>query len=112
GWFGALATGRLPGFAAGLGAGYLCWQARVSGYAALLTGEYPPFSLADADYPVKVEVAPGPLSRLAVLFRLFLLLPCWIVQVLAGVGAFLAGIVAWLIVLVRGEMPPALHHGF
>jgi hypothetical protein len=28
------------------------------------------------------------------------------------VGAFLAGIVAWLIVLVRGEMPAALHQGF
>jgi hypothetical protein len=109
GWFGALATGRLPGFAAGFGTGYLRWQARVSGYATLLTGEYPPFSPADADYPIRVEAAPGPLSRLAVLFRLFLLIPCWIVQALAGAGVFVVLVAAWVIALVKGELPTALH---
>jgi len=44
-------------------------QARLS----VLTGSYPPFTLEDADYPVLVAVRPGRLNRLAVLFRIVLL---------------------------------------
>ena len=80
GWFGALFTGRLPVFAADFLTGYLRWLTRVYAYMFLLTDVYPPFTLDDADYPVRVAVMPGQLNRLAVLFRFFLLIPCWIVQ--------------------------------
>ena len=59
GWFGALFTGRLPVFAADFLTGYLRWMARVYAYTFLLTDVYPPFSLADADYPVRVAAMPG-----------------------------------------------------
>lgn len=110
GWFGALFTGRLPQFAAEFLSGVLRWQARVSAYYLLLTDLYPPFSLDDADYPVRVAVRPGPLNRLAVLFRLVLAIPAAIV-----VGALTYGLetitmlVVWLIVLITGRMPEALH---
>ena len=110
GWFGALFTGRLPVFAADFLTGYLRWLSRVYAYLYLLTDVYPPFSLDDADYPVRVAVQPGRLNRLAVLFRLFLLIPCWIVQAVVTYGAgtiFL--FVTWLIVLVTGQMPDAIH---
>src|SRR6266851_5746344 len=68
GWFGALFTGRLPVFAADFLTGYLRWLTRVYAYALLLTDVYPPFSLDDADYPVRVAVMPGQLNRLAGLF--------------------------------------------
>ena len=45
GWFGALFTGALPQFAADFLAGVLRWEARVFAYTALLTDQYPPFSL-------------------------------------------------------------------
>jgi hypothetical protein len=110
GWFGALFTGRLPVFAADFLTGYLRWLSRVYSYLYLLTDVYPPFSLDDADYPVRVAVQPGRLNRLAVLFRLFLLIPCWIIQ---GVVTYGAGtiflFVTWLIVLVTGQMPDAIH---
>ncbi len=110
GWFGALFTGRLPGFAADYLTGYLRWMTRVDAYAALLTDVYPPFSLADADYPVRVAVAPGRLNRLAVLFRFFLLIPCWIVAGILAYGAFtIVAFVTWLIVLIAGRMPEPLH---
>jgi len=67
GWFGALFTGRLPVFAADFLTGYLRWLTRVYAYVFLLTDQYPPFSLDDADYPVRVAVMPGQLNRLAVL---------------------------------------------
>jgi Domain of unknown function (DUF4389) len=110
GWFGALFTGRLPGFAAEFLTGFVRWQARVFGYAILLTDVYPPFTLEDADYPIRVAVRPGRLNRLAVLFRFFLLIPAWIVASVVSYGAFtLVQFVSWLIVLITGQMPDALY---
>ncbi len=112
GWFGALFTGRLPVFAADFLTGYLRWLSRVYAYNYLLTDVYPPFTLDDADYPVRLAVMPGPLNRLAVLFRFFLLIPCWIVQAVVSYGALTIFIfVTWLIVLVTGQMPDAIHQG-
>src|SRR5262249_27297812 len=51
-------------------------------------------------------------NRLAVLFRFFLLIPCWIVQAVVSYGALTIFIVVtWLIVLVTGQMPDAIHQG-
>ena len=110
GWFGALFTGRLPVFAADFLTGYLRWLSRVYAYNYLLTDVYPPFSLDDADYPVRVAVMPGRLNRLAVLFRFFLLIPCWIVQTIVSYGALtIFAFVTWLIVLISGQMPDAIY---
>jgi hypothetical protein len=112
GWFGALFTGRLPVFAADFLSGYLRWLSRVYAYNYLLTDVYPPFTLDDADYPVRLAVTPGRLNRLAVLFRFFLLIPCWIVQAVVSYGALtIFMFVTWLIVLVTGQMPDAIHQG-
>ena len=112
GWFGALFTGRLPVFAADFLTGYLRWLSRVYAYNYLLTDVYPPFTLDDADYPVRLAVTPGPLNRLAVLFRFFLLIPCWIVQAVVTYGALTVFLfVTWLIVLVTGQMPDAIYQG-
>jgi hypothetical protein len=110
GWFGALFTGRLPDFAANFLTGFLRWQTRVSAYTVLLTDVYPPFSMEDADYPVRLAVRPGQLNRLAVLFRFFLLIPCWVVLGLLSYGAFtLVQFVSWVIVLITGRMPASLY---
>ena len=112
GWFGALFTGRLPVFAADFLTGYLRWLSRVYAYNYLLTDVYPPFTLDDADYTVRLAVTPGRLNRLAVLFRFFLLIPCWIVQAVVSYGALtIFMFVTWLIVLVTGQMPDAIHQG-
>ena len=110
GWFAALFTGRLPAFAADFLTGFLRWQTRVFGYTILLTDEYPPFTLEDADYPIRVAVRPGRLNRLAVLFRFFVLIPAWIVQaVVAYCALTFVQFVSWLIVLISGEMPYTLY---
>jgi len=112
GWFGALFTGRLPVFSGDFLTGYLRWLSRVYAYNYLLTDVYPPFTLDDADYPVRLAVMPGPLNRLAVLFRFFLLIPCWIVQAVVTYGALTIFLfVTWLIVLVQGQMPDAIYQG-
>src|SRR5262249_57765509 len=83
------------------------------GFSPSLSGRArvpPPFSLDDADYPIRVAVQPGQLNRLAVLFRFFLLIPCWIVQGVVTYGATTIFLfVTWVIVLVTGRMPDSIH---
>ena len=110
GWFGALFTGRLPVFAADFLTGYLRWLSRVYAYLYLLTDEYPPFTLADAEYPVRLATMPGQLNRLAVLFRIFLLIPCAVVNGVVTYGALTVfQFVSWLIVLITGRMPDTIY---
>ena len=109
-WFAALVTGRLPDALAEFQVGYLRWATRFYAYLFLLTDEYPPFEFADSDYPVRMRAQPGRLNRLAVLFRIILVIPAWIVSVVLGYGiSFLVMLVTWLIVLIAGRMPRPLH---
>jgi hypothetical protein len=109
-WFAALATGRLPAGLADFQVGYLRWTARVYAYLFLLTDLYPPFELADTEYPVRLRAEPGPLNRLAVLFRIILVIPAVIVGTVLFYGlGFLVMFVTWLIVLIAGRMPRPLH---
>ncbi len=114
GWFGALFTGRLPRFAETYLSGYLHWQVRVSAYQVLLTDAYPPFTLGDSDYPVRVAIPPpGPLNRLAVLFRLILVIPPAIVSGLLVWGGWtIVLFITWLIMLVTGTMPVSLYQAY
>jgi hypothetical protein len=106
GWFGALITGRLPEFAAQYLTGYLGYSTRVAASAMLLVDVYPPFALnAPLDYPVQIEVRPGTLNRLAVFFRLILMIPAAIVANLLTTGWYALSWIFWLIVLVLGRMP-------
>jgi hypothetical protein len=111
GWFGALFTGRLPVFAADFLTGYLRWLARAQAYQYLLTDQYPPFTLDDQDYPVRIAVTPGQqLNRAAVFFRFYLLIPAWIVTSVISYGALtLFQFANWLIVLVKGQMPDTVY---
>ncbi|MFC1407850.1 DUF4389 domain-containing protein [Streptacidiphilus sp. N1-12] len=110
GWFGALFTGRLPDFAAQYLTGFLGYQTRVGASAMLLVDRYPPFTLdhRPEGYPVQVEVHPGPLNRLAVFFRLILVIPAAIVEGLLTAGWYTVSIIVWLVVLVLGRMPRPL----
>src|ERR1035438_5576928 len=62
-WFAALVTGRLPAGLAESQAGYLRWQPRFSASLFLLTDLSPPFELANAEYPVRLQAEPGQLNR-------------------------------------------------
>ena len=109
-WFAALFLGRLPQGLAGFLTGYLNWLIRVQAYLFLLTDRYPPFELGQADYPVQLQLQPGPLNRLAVFFRLILAIPAHIVTMLVILGMeTIVMFITWLIVLIAGRMPRALH---
>lgn len=109
-WVGALILGRLPDFAAEFLGGYLRWSTNVQAYTSLLTDVYPPFTLEDTDYPVRLAFRPGRLNRFAVLFRSILSIPAGIISYIVAIGSYLiVGFVAWVIVLVIGRLPAPLH---
>ena len=110
GWWAALFTGRLPDFAATFLTGYMRWYTRVTGYMMLLTDVYPPFSLEDDPYPVRIAVAQQRLNPLAVFFRIVLVIPASLLRLLLTIGAgSIVAFIAWLITLISGELPQALH---
>ncbi|HTA10924.1 MAG TPA: DUF4389 domain-containing protein [Streptosporangiaceae bacterium] len=111
GWFVALFTGRLPAWAHAFSTGVLRWQTRVYAYLLMVTDVYPPFSLDDDAYPVRLVARQAKLSRAAVLFRILLAVPAAIVAGVAGTGLALLSFFAWLIALVTGRLPAALHQG-
>lgn len=111
GWWGALFTGRLPGFAGSYLTGYVRWYARVMAYMMLLTDAYPPFSMGDRpEYPVRIATTRERLNRFAVFFRPILIIPASIVAATVAYGALtVVLLVSWLIVVVTGKLPASLH---
>ncbi|HEU4399689.1 MAG TPA: DUF4389 domain-containing protein [Actinomycetota bacterium] len=108
GWFAALVLGRLPEPIARYLGHLTRYTTRVYAYGWLLTDRYPPFRLSAEDYPVTVELAPGRLNRLAVLFRVLLAIPASILAGLVVAGWSVAAFFIWLLVLVAGRVPGAL----
>jgi hypothetical protein len=108
GWFAALVLGRLPSGIASFLTRVLQYNTRFTAYGYLLFDAYPPFTLSATNYPATVEVHPTRLNRLAVLFRMVLMIPAVIVNQLATGGIAIASLVVWLIVLIAGRMPRAL----
>ncbi len=112
GWWAALFTGQLPEWAFTLLSGVLRWSARVSAYTYLLADTYPPFSLDDSDYPVRLLTKRTRHNRFTVLFRFFLMIPVGLLAGSAGIGLVILSPFAWLITLITGRMPTALHQAF
>ncbi|MFD4505938.1 DUF4389 domain-containing protein [Streptomyces sp. NPDC058457] len=105
GWFAALVLGRLPDSIASFLGKYLAYETRIAASSMLLVDRYPPFALTAPDYPVQIELRPTTLNRLAVLFRLILMIPAAIIANLAATGWLAVGWIFWIIGIVLGRLP-------
>jgi hypothetical protein len=111
GWFGALFTGELPEFAEDFLSGTLRWGVRVNGYLYFLTDAYPPFSIdEDLNYPIQISIPErASLNRLAVLFRIVLMIPAAIVGYVVGAGLGLISVGSWAMITFTGSLPVPLY---
>lgn len=110
-WFAIVFTGRYPDGLYNFVAGYTRYLARATAYTALLTDQYPPFTLADDPaYPIRMHFQ-GPLprySRVKTFFRGLIAIPMvimrYVIQLLLNVGA----IAAWFVIVFTGRLPRGL----
>ena len=111
GWFAALFTGELPEGVRSFLVMVVRWSTRVGAYFYLLTDTYPAFNGDDdPSYPIGVEIPDGVrLNQMAVLFRLFLSIPAYLMNSLisGGMGVLLLPI--WICALVLGRLPGPLY---
>jgi hypothetical protein len=107
-WFAALALGRLPGWAQAYLSGYVAYTTRVYASLYLLVDSYPPFGFTAPGSPVQVELRPGHLNRLAVLFRIILAIPAGVIAAVLTAGWHALSFFCWLVVLILGRMPAPL----
>jgi hypothetical protein len=112
GWWAALFTGQLPDGMHNYLTGYTRWTSRLTAYLYFLTDQYPPFSLEDADYPVRLFAKRTRLNRAAVFFRFILVIPSYVVAGVSSIGLLILSIVAWVITLITGQLPAGLHEAF
>ncbi|HEU4974112.1 MAG TPA: DUF4389 domain-containing protein [Baekduia sp.] len=109
-WFSIVLTGQYPEGLYGYVAGFQRYATAVYGYIALLTDDYPPFSLDPAGYPVQLRIPPrkAEYNRMKTLFRIIIGIPVMIIlyamQIVWEVGWFLA----WFVILVTGKQPKGL----
>lgn len=109
GWFAALVSGRLPVWAAQFLSGALVYFTQVGAYLLLVVDDYPPFDLASSHYSVRVHMAPPTrLNRAAVLFRLILIIPAYIISTVLIYGWEICAVFCWLTVLILGWVPASL----
>lgn len=112
-WFAIMFTGRYPAGMLGFSIGATRWQARANAYMSLLTGVYPPFSLdAEDDYPIRLMVTEQieGRNRLTTFFRIFLIIPHYIILYFLGIVSFFVMVIAWFAALITGQVPQGLHN--
>ena len=119
-WCVAVTTGRAPRGLRDLMIYAIGYGAQTAGYAMLLTPRYPNSDPALAttyavlpEHPVQLNVDDDlGRSRLTVLFRLLLAIPHFIWWMLWAAAVTIACVVAWIVALVTGRVPDALHRFF
>jgi hypothetical protein len=109
-WFAIVFTGRWPRGLYDFSAGYWRYATAVTGYAALLTDDYPPFGTDTDSYPVRLRVAPpkASYSRLKTGFRFILAIPVAIIAYAMQVVAYVGALLAWFAIVILGRQPKGL----
>jgi hypothetical protein len=109
-WFAALFTGRVPDGMHNFIAGFVRYAARIHAYGGILANPFPPFG-SGGTYPVDLEIDPPVAqSRLTVLFRIILAIPCWFVMTLLQYLLQLLAIGNWIVAVITGSVPNGMQN--
>ncbi len=111
-----LFSGRYPSGLFNFYVGYTRWQANVYGYIVHLYDNYPPFSMDQQPYPLRLEVdEPAKLSRLlnfpvfGFLMKAVLTIPHQIILLFLILAVFVVLFIADFAILFTGSFPAGMH---
>ena len=109
-WFSIVFTKKYPPGLFNFITGVLRWSSRVSGYVYLMTEQYPPFSTADEPYPIRArfQYPQNGIARWRPFFQGLLAFPHFVVLYFLAIGAGLAFVFAWFVILFTGKYPPGV----
>jgi hypothetical protein len=108
-WFSIVFGAAFPPGLWKLSAFYLRWRIRAVAYLMLLCDEFPPFG--EGVYPAWLTLrAPrDPRDRVAVAFRILLVLPHLVALWLLGIAWAVVTVIAWFAILFTGKYPARLY---
>jgi hypothetical protein len=108
-WVLALVLGRVPRFLHRFLAAFVRANAHVVAFLYLVGRPFPGFVGREGGYPVDLTIAPPERQRrLAVLVRLLLAVPAFLLASAYGSVALLTAVLGWFAALTRGRMPQGL----
>jgi hypothetical protein len=117
-WFAILFTGLMPGGIGDFIAGVHRYEWRIISYMSFLREPYPTFGFPSGNPEPGGDVAvlqidpPQHYSRLAVLFRIILVIPQLLLGIVLAIALAGAWIIAFLAVLITGSWPQGLRKFF
>jgi len=111
-WFALVITGRYPQGLYDFNTGFIRSVTRINGFYYLLTDAWPPFGGdEDPDYPIRTLIGPPKeeYSRAKVFFRIFLLIPVFILLYVMGLILGVVALIAWFVLLFTARLPAGLY---
>jgi hypothetical protein len=112
-WFALLFTGRYPEGMYRFVAGAVRNASRLSAYSYLLTDKYPPWNGEDdRAYPIRIHIdePKESYSRAKVFFRIFLLIPVYIISYVYNLMIAIGALCSWVVIVITGKQPEGLQN--
>jgi hypothetical protein len=110
-WFVALATGAPAESLHRFLSAYVRYSTHVNAFVYLVGNPFPGFVGARGSYPVDLELPPATQqSRWITGFRVFLIIPAWLVNSALGYALFASAVLSWFASLALGRAPEGLRN--
>lgn len=111
-WFATLATGRPPGWLHRFLSRYVRYTLHLYAFGSLAANPFPGFTGAPGTYPLDLVLPDEPQhqSRWKTLFRLFLVIPVWIVVLPLFYALWVCAVFTWFVALATGAAPWGLRN--
>lgn len=110
-WFATLVTGVSPLALHRFLTAYVRYQNHVYAYLFLIADPFPGFTGQAGSYPVDVRIeGPRPQNRWKVFFRLFLVLPAFLLDSAYGGLLWAVAFLGWFACLANGRMPVGMRN--
>jgi len=107
-WFAIMFAGRFPQSFLKNCLSIFRWEQNVLAYMYLLVPDYPPF--APGPYPLELEITPPEQrNRLTTFFRVFMVIPHFVVLFFLAIAFEIVTFIAWFAILFTGQYPQSMY---